>query len=186
MYIKKIQYYILKFISGFGTYFWGFLFWAVVFGMLMDVCMGNNDFLEADIPSLSMGLFMFWITHLFFRYWVAKLIIYNGIFSNDADGILPVKVVARALDFSEKNVISDIEFLCKLRILKNCVLLKEESNTMIILSGHAGNGTEYRRQMKRVICPHCGGENFIRQGFVIPCHYCGGNLEEGGEEHVSE
>ncbi len=185
MYIKKVQYYFLNMISGFGTYFWGFLFWTMIFGMLMDVSMGNDDFIGTDIPSITCGLCSFWVGHLFFRYWIEKLKIYNGIFANDADGVLPVKVVSKALDFSEEKVIAEIGFLCKLHLLQNCELLKEGSHTMIILSNRVGNGMEYKRQHRRVICPHCGGENFVRPGFVVPCDFCGGNLAEGGE-HVSE
>lgn len=186
MYIKKTQYYLLKLISGIGVYFWGFLFWAMIFGIFMDFSMGNDDIIHTDIPSITIGLCFYWLAHLFFRHWVEKLIIYNGIFSNDADGVLPVKVVSRALDFPEKKVISDIEFLCKLHILKNCVLRKEESNTIIILSGNGRNGMGYQQQLRRVICPHCGGENMVRVGFVMPCNFCGGSLAEGGKEHVSE
>lgn len=186
MHIKKGQYFLLKIISGFGTYFWGFLFWAMMFGMAMDTSMGNNDVAGTDIPSITCGLFFFWMTHLFLRYWVEKLKIYNGIFSNDADGILPVKVVARALDFPEEKVISDIEFLHRLHILKNCELRKEDANTMIILSENTANNMKNRKQIKRVICPHCGGENEVRPGFVVPCHFCSGSLEEGGVEDVSQ
>ena len=68
MYIKKVQYYFLNMISGFGTYFWGFLFWTMIFGMLMDVSMGNDDFTGTDIPSITCGLCVVWMIHLFFRY----------------------------------------------------------------------------------------------------------------------
>lgn len=188
MYIKKVQYYILKIISGFGTYFWGFLFWTMVFGMLMDVSMGNDDFINTDIPSITLGLLSFWIVHLFLRYWIGKLKIYNSIFANDADGIIQVKVVAKALGFTEEKVTSDIRFLFKMHLFKNIVLKKNDLNSMVIVLGNAENNgsVEMGKQKRIVICPTCGGENDIRPGFVSACRFCSGSLEEGEEKHVSE
>lgn len=189
MYIKKVQYYILKIISGFGTYFWGFLFWAMVFGMLMDMTMGNDDFVNTDIPSITMGLFTFWIVHCFLRYWIGKLKIYNSILANDADGFMHVKVVAKALGFTEEKVISDIRFLSKMHLFKNIVLKKNDLNSMVIVLGNAENNGSVemgKPQKITVICPNCGGQNDIRPGFVTACRFCSGSLEEGEGKHVSE
>lgn len=186
MYIKKAQYYILKIISGFGTYFWGFLFWAMIFGMLMDVTMGNDDFINTDIPSITMGLFTFWIAHCFLRYWIGKLKIYNSIFANDADGFIQAKVVAKALGFTEEKVISDIRFLCKMFLFKNIDLQKDNLNSMVIVLGNNERNEMNKAQKRIVICPNCGAENDVRPGFVAACRYCSGSLEEGEGNHVSK
>lgn len=185
MYINKVQSFFMNIVSGVGTVFWGLLFWIMIFGMLMDLSVGDFGFLQTSIPSITGGLGVFYVIHLFLRYLAEKVKIYNALFSNDANGILHVKVVARALGISVSKVIGQLNLLFRLHLLKNCELQVWGKEDMIVLSQNSQRG-ESVPELVTVVCSHCGGENKIRPGFVQACIYCQGSLEDGGKAYVSE
>lgn len=186
MYISKGQYYFLKVISVIGNNLWSFLCFVMVIGLFMDMARGDFSVFQTDIPSIICAFGTIWGAHLVLRFFLEKIKVYNGIFANDADGILQTKVVARALGLEESKVVFEIKLLCKLKLLKNCMLQTDGSKTVIILSGKQGAGLDYKEQLQVVVCPHCGGENHIRAGFVQSCRFCSGKLDEGGIENVSK
>ena len=180
--INKCQYYVLKVLCVIGNNLWGFLSFFMILGLCMDLSQKNYSTFQTDIPSLAFAFCLIWLCHFILYGWVKKVKVYNGIFANDPDGVLQSKVVARALGITEEKVASEISLLCRMKLLKNCTL---ESDYTIILSGESAD-LAYSKQLQTVICPHCGGENHIRKGFVHSCQYCSGSLEEGKEIDVSE
>lgn len=182
MYLHKKLYLALKIISGFGTWFWGILSGLLVSGIFIDLIAGSRDFVQAGIPSALFGIGSLWVIHWIIKYWTERLKIYDGILSNDPDGFLPARVVARALGLTEEKVISDIRFLCKFYLLRNCSLEQRDAGMMIVLSQNA----KAQEQTRTVICPHCGAKNLVRAGFVSGCSFCAGGLDEGGSRHVSK
>ncbi|MGN0438630.1 MAG: hypothetical protein ACI4F4_08920 [Lachnospiraceae bacterium] len=173
MYIRKKLYYLIKVLCIIGTYFWGFLSVTLVIGMLLDLLTGDNAYLQADVPFILSCFGTIWIAHILFKQWIEHARVYDGLFSNDADGILQTKVIARALGMEEKKVISEINLLCKFQLLKNCSLQVIGEKSMVVLF----NGDNGQMQIRTVVCPHCGGENYLRSGFVQSCRYCEGKLD---------
>lgn len=173
MYIRKKLYYLIKVICIIGTYFWGFLSVTFIMGMLLDLLTGDNAYLQENVPTIISCFGTIWIVHIVIKQWVEHARVYDGLFSNDRDGILQTKVIARALGVEEKKVVSEINWLCKCYLLKNCSLQVIGEKNMVVLS----NGDNGQREMKTVVCPHCGGENYLRSGFVQSCRYCEGKLD---------
>ena len=85
---------------------------------------------------------------------------------------MQIKVIARALGMEENKVISEINLLSKFHILKNCNIQIEGGKGLIVLMNEDNKG-----QIRTVACPHCGGENYVRSGFVQSCQYCSGKLD---------
>lgn len=173
MYIRKNLYYFIKVLCIIGTNIWGFLSVTLVVGILLDLLTGDNAFMMANVPSILSCFGTIWVAHIIMKQWIEHARVYDGLFSNDADGVLQTKVIARALGMEEKNVISEINWLCKLYLLKNCSIRVVGEKSVVVLS----NGDNGQIQIKTVICPHCGGENYLRPGFVQSCQYCSGKLD---------
>lgn len=184
MYINKEWYNLLKVISAIGNILWSFLGFTMIFGLSLKLARGDD--LNTDTLSVTIFCCVMWIAHFVLRIWVERVKVYNGIFANDADGILQTKVIARALGIEESRVVSEINILCRLQLLKNCTVQWEDSQNVVILSNEEGVNLSYTQQLQTVICPHCGGKNHIRRGFVQSCQFCSGKLNEGRVKDVSE
>ena len=172
MYINKKLYYVIKSIYLIGIYFWGMLEVSLVVGVCLDVVQGENGYMQAGIPIYIIIFGVLFAAHIPVNAMLQSTRIFSGIFSNNAAGILQPKVIAKALGLDEKKVITDFRLLCKSKLLLNCRLQTVDGMDMIVLAD-----TEGKFHLRKVICPHCGGENYVHRGFVQCCKYCSGNLE---------
>ncbi len=172
MYIRKTIYYPAKVIVGIGNYFWGGL--AVI--MLMSLFVSYTPDKLSDCVSIGGSFFTIWAGHFFFGIYLQKAKFYNTFLENDKDGILQIRVIAKAIGKSEKETIEDLKVLHKLRLLQNC-FIQEEQYPVVVLQNPNLKRESRLPQMQKKICPHCGGENMVRAGFVYQCKYCDGSLE---------
>lgn len=175
MHINKRIYYIWKIVEVVGMYLWGFL--SVIMGLCIafSVIISDYQFMNNDVLSITAVIFSCWIAHFFLRDCLEKTKLYNGFFSNDPDGILQMKVIARALGIEEEQVIKHINILLRMKLIKNCSIVCRNGQNLILLSNV--DKTETKEQYRDVICPHCGGHNQIRAGYVQSCQFCSGKLE---------
>lgn len=177
MYISKVKYNFLKVICVIGLNLWGFLCVIMLIGLGIDISKSRFGVFQTDIPSILCAFAAIYGMHFFVGIWLEKVKVYHGFFANDADGILQPKVIARALGMEERKVVSEIQILCRWHLFKNCSIQYNGFENVIVLSEAKTAGLGYEQQFRVVVCPHCGGENHIRPGFVQSCQFCSGKID---------
>lgn len=174
VYINKIQYYFIRVVCFIGVNFFGF--WGIFFitGLFIDIAEQNVT--DDVIIGIAAFLVAVWVLLLILNHYKNKVKIYDSFFSTDADGIVYPRIIACSLGIPEKKVIADLRILTSMHFYSNCTLDESGENVKVILSNAKVTKANQMRYHK-VICPHCGGENRVREGFVYGCEYCSGKIE---------
>lgn len=184
MYINKKFYLFLKSISIAGLLLWGLLLLMMVEMFFLefsgDGMVGSTD----GWSAFSIKMYILW-TSVFLllfgvHFWLHKRLananIYNSLFVNDPDGVIQLPVLSRAMGRDASILKTDIFFLIKMGILKNCKIEKGGYSDEIKLFKDTGSRAKDGGEVKAV-CPSCGGETMVRIGYVKSCPYCGSKLD---------
>lgn len=93
---------------------------------------------------------------------------YNGIFCSDADGLISLAQLSANLNQTASQIRKELETLLHKGYLHNCTLSLDDPPRMIL----GGNGNANGRTAAAV-CPNCGANNTVREGYASTCIYCG-------------
>lgn len=174
MYINKANYNVIRFLCFVGINFFGAFAAFCITGLAMDAVQQESH--GKTIVVFTLVLVIVWGIFLRLNWYSGKVKVYDSFFSNDPDGVMYTKVIAKSLGISEERVIKELDYLISRNYFKNCQLSNDGMNTIVTLSNEEAvkaNNAGY----KIVRCPNCGGENRIREGFVYACQYCSGKVE---------
>lgn len=179
MYLNKVQYYFLNIVSFIGIYLWGTLSFCFICAFCITLIQGELDELLKNgdtYLSITVSFCVIFLAHKWLRKSIARVNIYNSLFSNDPDGIIQIQVLERAMGVDHSEILKEIKLLQKLKLLEHCrVETLGEHNARILLTNAALG--ERMTQDKTVYCRNCGAKNRIRTGFVNSCTYCGSKLD---------
>lgn len=173
MYINKVNYYIFKIFCILGVNFFGIIGAFFITGYGMDFVRGNAT--PKSVFVVALILWGLWIYFLKLNHALKKTLIYDSLFSNDADGVMLIKVIAKSIGVSEEIVLKDLRKLIKLRLIPNCTIVEGENSKVILSNAKATEAS--RINYIKVKCNNCGADNYIREGFIYGCQYCLGRID---------
>lgn len=113
------------------------------------------------LMSVKIGIII-WRAILIHR--LSKCRIYNSLLDEDHDGIIAYSSIASMIGRPEANVIKDIMWLVKEKILIN-VTCGVSALRVDLLAGE--------NEFIRVVCPTCGAQSVIRKNGGGKCDHCG-------------
>lgn len=129
--------------------------------------------ISGDFCFGSWFLEFLWISHLFFRYWIEKLKIYNGILANDADGLISMEELAGYMKMKRHKCFALFLDCVGKNLLKNCTVFAEDPTYLVLDNGKKTIAEKF--VVKH--CPKCSAPSTLRIGYENTCKYCGTVME---------
>lgn len=155
--------------------FSGFLLILFIFS-LVEKLTGASDFSEDDtgiwlgIGIISSGIMLL---GLWIRDQIGRAYRFSSFFSDDADGIVPLRTTAAVLGLPMHKLAREFDALVRRGYLCNCHLAAAPEPQIVLHNGAAN----VRERFIAVSCPGCGASNTFKVGFIGKCRFCGRHIQ---------